>query len=156
VILNAQKARNCARIACNVVGARDFFMLKSGPHQIEFGHVCENPHEWEQRYEKKDLAKHRHQGQVATGATGTCCSWLSGYLVIWLSALTWYLSLFYTYLSTAADVSLLSVTSGCSNQSLTLAAMALEALSLSFFLYLCIVFLLSGRCLSSRCDQFLF
>jgi len=45
-------------------------MLQSGPHQIEFGHVCEDPHEWEQRYEKKDLAKQRHQGQVAT-ATGT-------------------------------------------------------------------------------------
>jgi hypothetical protein len=41
-------------------------MLQSGPHQIEFGHVCEDPHEWEQRYEKKDLAKQRHQGQVAT------------------------------------------------------------------------------------------
>lgn len=40
-------------------------MLKSGPGQIEFGHVCEDPHEWEQRYEKKDLAKQRHQGQVA-------------------------------------------------------------------------------------------
>jgi hypothetical protein len=45
-------------------------MLKSGPDQIEFGHVCEDPHDWEQRYEKKDLAKQRHQGQVAT-ATGT-------------------------------------------------------------------------------------
>ena len=45
-------------------------MLQSGPDQIEFGHVCEDPHGWEQRYEKKDLAKQRHQGQVAT-ATGT-------------------------------------------------------------------------------------
>ncbi|KAJ4441147.1 hypothetical protein ANN_10997 [Periplaneta americana] len=45
---------------------QDFYMIKSGPDQIEFGHVCEDPHEWEQRYEKKDLAKHRHQGQVAT------------------------------------------------------------------------------------------
>lgn len=41
-------------------------MLKSGPDQIEFGHVCEDPHEWQQRYEKKDLAKQRHQGQVAS------------------------------------------------------------------------------------------
>jgi len=41
-------------------------MLQSGPDQIEFGHVCEDPHVWEQRYEKKDLAKQRHQGQVAT------------------------------------------------------------------------------------------
>jgi hypothetical protein len=45
-------------------------MLQSGPDQIEFGHVCEDPQEWEQRYEKKDLAKQRHQGQVAT-ATDT-------------------------------------------------------------------------------------
>jgi hypothetical protein len=45
-------------------------MLQSGPDQIEFGHVCEDPHGWEQRYEKKDLAQHRHQGQVAI-ATGT-------------------------------------------------------------------------------------
>ncbi|KAJ9580679.1 hypothetical protein L9F63_024146 [Diploptera punctata] len=46
---------------------QDFYMLQSGPLQIEFGHVCENPNEWEQRYEKKDLAKHRHQGQVRWG-----------------------------------------------------------------------------------------
>jgi hypothetical protein len=54
------------RNPCHVTDARDFYMLKSGPDQIEFGHVCEDPHTWEQRYEKKDLAKHRHQGQVAT------------------------------------------------------------------------------------------
>jgi hypothetical protein len=106
-------------IACHVIDARDFFMLKSGPHQIEFGHVCENPHEWEQRYEKKDLAKQRHQGQVV--ATGLYCSWLS--------ALKRYLSL--CYLSTAAHVSLVSVTSRSSNQMLTL---PIISLSLTFFI----------------------
>jgi hypothetical protein len=119
-------------IACHVIDARDFFMLKSGPHQIEFGHVCENPHEWEQRYEKKDLAKHRHQGQVV--ATGLYCSCLS--------ALKRYLSL--CYLSTAAHVSLVSVTSRSSSQMLTL---VIISLFLSFC-YLSTGFLLTSRCLS--------
>lgn len=39
-------------------------MLQSAPKQIEFGHVCENPNEWEQRYEKKDFDRNRHQGKV--------------------------------------------------------------------------------------------
>jgi hypothetical protein len=82
-----------------VVDARDFFMLKSGPHQLEFGHVCENPHDWEQRYEKKDLAKHRHQGQVV--ATGLYCS----------QALS--VSLFSLH---SGRFSLASVSTGCSNK----------------------------------------
>lgn len=33
-----------------------------GPQQIEFGHVCEDPNEWEQRFERHD--RRRRQGQV--------------------------------------------------------------------------------------------
>jgi hypothetical protein len=68
-VIQFLKGRKCWQF-CRVPDTRDFFMLQSGPYQIEFGHVCEDPHEWQQRYEKKDLAKQRHQGQVAT-ATGT-------------------------------------------------------------------------------------
>lgn len=43
---------------------RDFFTVQLAPHKLEFGHVCENPDEWEQRYERKDLKNHRDQGKV--------------------------------------------------------------------------------------------
>ncbi|XP_067000047.2 uncharacterized protein [Anabrus simplex] len=46
---------------------QDFYLFKSGPHEIEFGHVCENPDEWEQRFEKKDFKNNRHQGQARWG-----------------------------------------------------------------------------------------
>lgn len=39
-------------------------MVETGPKQIEFGHVCENPNEWEQRYERKDEEKKHYQGKV--------------------------------------------------------------------------------------------
>lgn len=31
---------------------------------IQFGHVCENPHEWEQRFEKRDFNQNLYQGKV--------------------------------------------------------------------------------------------
>lgn len=34
------------------------------PYKIEFGHVCEDPNTWEQRYEKKDFKNHRDMGKV--------------------------------------------------------------------------------------------
>ncbi|KAL0266355.1 UNVERIFIED_CONTAM: hypothetical protein PYX00_008925 [Menopon gallinae] len=43
---------------------QEIYMLQSAPKQIEFGHVYENPNEWEQRYEKKDFDRNRHQGKV--------------------------------------------------------------------------------------------
>ncbi|KAJ1522925.1 hypothetical protein ONE63_002064 [Megalurothrips usitatus] len=46
---------------------QDFYSLQYGPRQIEFGHVCEDPDEWEQRFERKDLDKEHHQGQVRWG-----------------------------------------------------------------------------------------
>ncbi|XP_046392082.1 uncharacterized protein LOC124160293 isoform X3 [Ischnura elegans] len=46
-------------------GSRDIYVHKYGPDQIEFGHVCENPQEWEQRFERKD--GHRRLGKVRWG-----------------------------------------------------------------------------------------
>ncbi|XP_034238260.1 uncharacterized protein LOC117643451 [Thrips palmi] len=46
---------------------QDFYSLQYGPRQVEFGHVCEDPNEWEQRFERKDLDKSHHQGQVRWG-----------------------------------------------------------------------------------------
>jgi hypothetical protein len=43
---------------------RDFFSVQLSPYKIEFGHVCEDPHSWEQRYEKKDYKNHRDMGKV--------------------------------------------------------------------------------------------
>lgn len=34
------------------------------PYTIEFGHVMENPSGWEERFERQDRKKHRHQGKV--------------------------------------------------------------------------------------------
>lgn len=45
---------------------RDFFSVQLSPYKIEFGHVCEDPHNWEQRYEKKDFKNHRDMGKVTT------------------------------------------------------------------------------------------
>nr|XP_034824849.1 uncharacterized protein LOC117982595 [Maniola hyperantus] len=45
---------------------RNFFIQLS-PYKIEFGHVCEDPHTWEQRYEKKDFKNHRDMGKVRWG-----------------------------------------------------------------------------------------
>lgn len=43
-------------------------MLETGPKQIEFGHVCEDPDEWEQRYERRDEETKRYQGKVGFSA----------------------------------------------------------------------------------------
>lgn len=43
---------------------RDFFSVQLSPYKIEFGHVCEDPNTWEQRYEKKDFKNHRDMGKV--------------------------------------------------------------------------------------------
>lgn len=43
---------------------RDLYSIQTGPKQVEFGHVYENPDTWEQRYEKKDHENKRFQGQV--------------------------------------------------------------------------------------------
>lgn len=43
---------------------RDIFSDHPAPFEIEFGHVCENPNEWEQRFERKDFDKNRYSGKV--------------------------------------------------------------------------------------------
>ncbi|KPI98037.1 hypothetical protein RR46_11158 [Papilio xuthus] len=46
---------------------QDFFSVQLSPYKIEFGHVCEDPNNWEQRYEKKDYKNHRDMGKVRWG-----------------------------------------------------------------------------------------
>ncbi|KAM3962915.1 uncharacterized protein ACR2FA_003012 [Aphomia sociella] len=46
---------------------QDFFSVQLSPYKIEFGHVCEDPNTWEQRYEKKDFKNHRDMGKVRWG-----------------------------------------------------------------------------------------
>ncbi|XP_045446597.1 protein PXR1-like [Melitaea cinxia] len=41
--------------------------VQLSPYNIEFGHVCEDPNNWEQRYEKKDFKNHRDMGKVRWG-----------------------------------------------------------------------------------------
>lgn len=43
---------------------RDFFTEMLAPHKIQFGHVCETPDDWEQRFERKDFKENKHQGKV--------------------------------------------------------------------------------------------
>ncbi|KAI8428474.1 hypothetical protein MSG28_007282 [Choristoneura fumiferana] len=38
-------------------------LIQLSPYKIEFGHVCEDPNTWEQRYEKKDFKNHRDMGK---------------------------------------------------------------------------------------------
>lgn len=38
--------------------------MQYGPKQYEYGHICENPDEWEQRYERKDHDTKHYIGQV--------------------------------------------------------------------------------------------
>ncbi|CAH0387161.1 unnamed protein product [Bemisia tabaci] len=45
----------------------DVYSLETGPEQLEFGHVLEDPNEWEQRYERKDHENNRFQGKVRWG-----------------------------------------------------------------------------------------
>ncbi|CAG4936782.1 unnamed protein product [Colias eurytheme] len=46
---------------------QDFFSVQLSPYKIEFGHVCEDPNTWEQRYERKDYKNHRDMGKVRWG-----------------------------------------------------------------------------------------
>ncbi|CAB3243747.1 unnamed protein product [Arctia plantaginis] len=46
---------------------QDFFSVQLSPYKMEFGHVCEDPDTWEQRYEKKDFKNHRDMGKVRWG-----------------------------------------------------------------------------------------
>ncbi|KAK0181698.1 hypothetical protein PV327_003962 [Microctonus hyperodae] len=43
---------------------QDIFSEHVSPLEIMFGHVCENPKEWEQRYEHKNMEKGIYQGKV--------------------------------------------------------------------------------------------
>lgn len=46
---------------------RDIFSEKVSLHELLFGHVCENPNEWEQRFERKDMEKNSYQGKIKWG-----------------------------------------------------------------------------------------
>ncbi|XP_072745598.1 uncharacterized protein [Anoplolepis gracilipes] len=46
---------------------QDIFSEHLAPFKIEFGHVCENPNEWEQRFEQKDFDNNRHRGKIKWG-----------------------------------------------------------------------------------------
>lgn len=48
----------------NLILCRDIFSEHLAPLKIEFGHVCENPTEWEQRFERKEFDNNRHSGKV--------------------------------------------------------------------------------------------
>lgn len=43
---------------------RDTFTEQLTPHQIDVGHLSENPAGWEERYERKNLKSQRFQGKV--------------------------------------------------------------------------------------------
>ncbi|XP_076259388.1 uncharacterized protein LOC143195781 [Rhynchophorus ferrugineus] len=43
------------------------YVAKNSPKELEFGHVCENPNEWEQRFEKLNLETLNRQGKVRWG-----------------------------------------------------------------------------------------
>jgi hypothetical protein len=43
---------------------RDMYMAQHSPDEIEFGHVCETPKDWEQRFEKINFRENTHQGKV--------------------------------------------------------------------------------------------
>ncbi|KAF6204967.1 hypothetical protein GE061_019134 [Apolygus lucorum] len=42
----------------------DTIWEKPSPDLLEFGHVCEDPHNWEQRFERLHLKDNRRQGQL--------------------------------------------------------------------------------------------
>ncbi|XP_032671846.1 uncharacterized protein LOC116844445 [Odontomachus brunneus] len=46
---------------------QDIFSEHLTPFKIEFGHVCENPIEWEQRFERRDFDNNRHSGKIKWG-----------------------------------------------------------------------------------------
>ncbi|XP_076633888.1 uncharacterized protein LOC143348022 [Colletes latitarsis] len=43
---------------------RDIFAERQLGNKLQFGHICEDPIEWEQRFEEKDFSKNRHRGKV--------------------------------------------------------------------------------------------
>lgn len=68
---------------------RDFFSVQLSPHKLEFGHVCEDPHNWEQRYERKDFKNHRDMGKVTIPfALSPSCANFS-YFFLCLACLAW-------------------------------------------------------------------
>nr|XP_012145853.1 PREDICTED: uncharacterized protein LOC105663155 isoform X2 [Megachile rotundata] len=46
---------------------QDIFMEHQKNDKLQFGYVCENPMQWEQRFEEKDLSENRHRGKVKWG-----------------------------------------------------------------------------------------
>ncbi|KAH1015925.1 uncharacterized protein LOC109538238 [Dendroctonus ponderosae] len=46
---------------------QDMYVAQNNPKEIEFGHVAENPKNWEQRFEKINLENLNHQGKVRWG-----------------------------------------------------------------------------------------
>ncbi|XP_071644297.1 uncharacterized protein [Temnothorax longispinosus] len=46
---------------------QDIFSEHLAPLKVEFGHVCENPTEWEQRFERKDFDNNCYSGKVKWG-----------------------------------------------------------------------------------------
>ncbi|KAJ0180075.1 hypothetical protein K1T71_004666 [Dendrolimus kikuchii] len=58
---------NPATIQAQAKFFQDFFSVQLSPYKFEFGHVCEDPNTWEQRYEKKDFKNHRDMGKVRWG-----------------------------------------------------------------------------------------
>ncbi|XP_066602814.1 uncharacterized protein [Prorops nasuta] len=46
---------------------QDIFIEQLEPYKIQFGHVCENPSEWEQRFEEKDFAGNQYRGKIKWG-----------------------------------------------------------------------------------------
>ncbi|XP_012544221.3 uncharacterized protein LOC105841350 isoform X1 [Bombyx mori] len=58
---------NPATVEAQAKFFQDFFSVQLSPYKIEFGHVCEDPNTWEQRYEKKDFKNHRDMGKVRWG-----------------------------------------------------------------------------------------
>ncbi|XP_050457945.1 uncharacterized protein LOC126854870 [Cataglyphis hispanica] len=46
---------------------QDIFSEHLAPLKIEFGHVCENPSEWEQRFEQRDFDNNHHSGKIKWG-----------------------------------------------------------------------------------------
>ncbi|KOX80311.1 hypothetical protein WN51_07976 [Melipona quadrifasciata] len=45
----------------------DIFTEHQKDDKLQFGYVCENPVQWEQRFEEKDLPNNRHRGKVKWG-----------------------------------------------------------------------------------------
>lgn len=43
---------------------RDIFSEQLTPYNLDYGHLMETPSGWEERYERKNLKNHRHQGKV--------------------------------------------------------------------------------------------